>query len=361
MGDDEWRYPQPSLVASGHLEVSRAPRHEIYWEEYGQRDGEPVVLLHGGPGGGSRPNLARFFDPARYRTVLFDQRGCGKSRPSAADDDASPALADNTTQHLIDDLVALRAHLGISGKMHVFGGSWGSTYALAYAIAHPETVQTLILRGIFLCRRKDLDYFYQGNAARYADDPSDTSLPGAYMVYPEAWRPFVEAIAPEQRADMIAAYARIFAEPATTEEARARQTRAAVAWSVWEGTTSYLAQDLTDLGRFAEPAFAKAFARIENHYFMNGAFLGGSGATNRDQSYLLDQIARIAAIPTYVVHGRYDHVCPLFQAEDLVRALREAGATHVDYRITHAGHSMLERENHRELTDIMDTLPPMTA
>jgi proline iminopeptidase len=360
ISDHEWRYPQPSLRASGHLNVSEAPRHDIYWEEYGNAAGEPVMFLHGGPGGASEPVLARFFDPTRYRIVLFHQRGCGKSTPNASAPDPKPALRDNTTPHLVADVIKLREHLKISGKMHVFGGSWGSTLALAYAIAHPETVESLIVRGIFLCRRKDIDYFYQGNAALFATDPQDTSLPGTYLCYPEAWRPFVEVIAPEDRHDMVKAYATIFAHEPTSDGERKKQTDAAVAWSMWEGATSYLAQDLSDLGKFADPTFAKAFALIENHYFMNGAFFTGSGEAHRDQNYLLDNVRRIAHLPIYIVHGRYDQVCAMFQAEDLVAALRAAGASRIDYRLTPAGHSMLERETHRELTDIMAAMPRMS-
>lgn len=358
MSAAEWRYPQPALHASGALEVSEG-RHRIHWEEYGNPRGEPVLFMHGGPGGATKPALARFFNPERYRVILFDQRGCGKSTPSAADGDGRAALRENTTQHLIDDVLALRRTLGVTGTMHVFGGSWGSTFALAYAIAHPETVERLILRGIFLCRRKDLDFFYQGNAARFAEDPYDTSLPGTYICYPAAWRTFVEVIPPEKRGDMVKAYAELFADEADTPEAYERQTRAALAWSIWEGATSYLAQDLSDLGKFAEPEFARAFARIENHYFMNGAFLGGAGEANRDQNYILENVARIRDIPVHIVHGRYDLVCPLFQAEELVRALRAVGNTAIDYRVTAAGHSMEERENNRALTDIMDALPEM--
>jgi proline iminopeptidase len=361
MTDSEWRYPQPPLRGAGHLLVSEAPRHEVYWEEYGNPAGEPVLFVHGGPGGSTKPALARFFAPDRYRVVMFDQRGAGRSRPSASDEDARPALRDNTTAHLIGDMLALRRHLGIDGKMHVFGGSWGSTLALAYAIAHPDTVETLILRGIFLCRRKDLDFFYQGNAATYALRPDDTSVPGTYQCYPEAWKAYVEVIPPEERGDMVKAYAELFASAAESEAERARVTAAALAWSVWEGVTSYLAQDLSNLGSFAEPEFARAFARIENHYFMNGAFLGGHGEANRDQNYILENVARIAHLPIHIVHGRYDLVCPLFQAEELVAALRAAGARELDYRIPPAGHSMQERENNRALTDIMDTLPRVAA
>lgn len=349
----EWRH-QPKLLRSGHLAVSSSPRHEVYWEEHGRADGEPVMFLHGGPGGACSPELARFFDPARYRVVLFDQRGCGKSRPSASDADAAPALADNTTPHLVRDVLALREHLGIQGKMHVFGGSWGSTFGLAYAIAHPDTVASLVLRGIFLCRQKDLDYFYQGNAATYAKDAHDTSLPGTYQFFPEAWKRYVEVIPPAERGDMVAAYARIFATTPTTDEAHARVTEAALAWSIWEGVTSYLAQDVSNLGKFAEPEFAKAFARIENHYFMNGCFLGEG--RNRGQNHILQNLARLRGLDVHVVHGRYDVVCPLFGATELVARLGDVGVP-VDFRVTAAGHSMQDRENHRALTDVMDGLP----
>lgn len=357
MTSGDWRYPQPALKASGHLTVSREPQHEIYWEEYGHPEGEPVMFLHGGPGGATTPALARFFDPKRYRIVLFDQRGCGKSRPSASDLDARAALADNTTDALIADIGALRAHLRIEGKMHVFGGSWGSTLALAYAIAAPETVASLILRGIFLCRRKDVDYFYQGNAQTYADNPYDTQLAGTYQFFPDAWKRFVEVISPADRGDMVRAYADIFAHAPTNAAEERRLLDAAGAWSVWEGVTSYLSQDMSDLSRFSDAAFAKAFARIENHYFMNGAFLGGKGPSNRDQDFILSHVDRIASIPVYIVHGRYDVVCPMFQAEELVSALKSAGAKQVHYHLTPAGHSMQERETNRVLSDIMDALP----
>ncbi len=357
MNSNEWKYPQSPARRSGLLSVSSLPKHDLYWEEYGNLGGEPVLLLHGGPGGATRPSLSRFFDPERYRIILFDQRGCGRSLPSASDLDAGPALLDNTTDHLISDILKLRQELAIESKMHVFGGSWGSTLALAYAIAHPQTVQTLILRGIFLCRRKDVDYFYQGNAATFARDPYDTRQPGTYMCFPEAWKPFVEVIAEDRRHDMVKAYAELFGRPARSPEDEQRQTQAAVAWSVWEGVTSYLAQDLSHLDRFAEPSFARAFARIENHYFMNGAFLGGTGEGNRGQNFILENVRRIKDIPVHVVQGRYDVVCPMFQAEELVFALKQAGARDIDYRLTPAGHSMEERETQRALTEIMATLP----
>ncbi|MFO1243388.1 MAG: prolyl aminopeptidase [Rickettsiales bacterium] len=355
----DWKYPQPSLIREGLLQVSEKPLHKIAWQEYGNPKGEAVVFIHGGPGGGCEPFMARFFNPDRYRIILFDQRGCGKSIPKASDDDPFPALQDNTTDHLISDVNQLRDELGINGKMHVFGGSWGSTLSLAYAIRHPEFVETLILRGIFLCRRKDLDYFYQGNAATYTENPYDTTLPGTYQRYPEPWKAYVETIAPEKRGDMVKAYAEIFARVPKNEAEHVEQMKAALAWSIWEGATSYLAQDLRTLSRFAEPEFAKAFARIENHYFMNGAFLGGSGEQNRDQNYILQNVDKIKDIPIYIVHGKFDEVCPRFQADELIAALVTAHATQLQYVFTIAGHSMLEYETHAKLVNIMDTLPLM--
>src|SRR3954471_24188024 len=174
-------YANSPCIKSGHLTVQDRPQHRIYWEEYGSGDGEPVMFMHGGPGAGCQKSFARFFNPDRYRVILFDQRGCGKSAPSAGDDGPTAALTDNTTEHLIGDVLRLRRELDIHGKMHVFGGSWGSTLALAYAIVHPETVQTLILRGVFLCRRADVDYLFQGNAADYGGDPLAMRVPGAYL------------------------------------------------------------------------------------------------------------------------------------------------------------------------------------
>lgn len=358
--DTEWRYPDAAPNASGFLDTGSKVGHKLYWEEYGNPSGEPVMFLHGGPGGGCNPFMARFFDPKRYRVILFDQRGCGKSTPNAADADSTPALTDNTTAHLIDDINKLKSDRGITGKMHVFGGSWGSTLSLAYAIAHPENVESLILRGIFLCRRKDLDYLYQGNAATIAAKPDDTSEPGAYQMYPEAWEDFVSVIPEVERHDMVAAYARIFAMMPQNGAEKQMQNRAAIAWSVWEGLTSYMAQDTSNLGKFADADFARTFARIENHYFMNGAFLGGgSGEANRDNNFIIDNIDRLNGIPTYIVHGRFDVVCPVFQADELVAAFHRAGNNKVEFHRTMAGHAQLERENYLTLVDIMDKLPAL--
>lgn len=358
--ESDWKYPAAKANREGELQVCDDPPHKVHWEEYGNPQGEPVMVVHGGPGGACSPDYARFFDPERYRIILFDQRGCGKSTPSAADADATPALTRNTTDDLMADMNRLRGELGIAGKMHLFGGSWGSTLSLAYAISNPENVQSLNLRGIFLCRKQDLDYFYQGNAETYAQNPHDVATAGTYQCYPEAWEKFVETIPEAKRGDMVKAYAEIFAREPQNEQEREMQDAAATAWSVWEGSTSYLAQDLSDMDKYSDPTFAKAFAKIENHYFMNGGFLGGSGEANRNQNFILENLNEIKDIPISVVHGRYDQVCPLNQGEALVAGLEALGAK-VDFRRTPAGHSMMERETHRELTDIMDNLPLMHA
>ena len=348
--ESDWKYPEPDqLTGQGWLPVGHG--HRIYWHEYGTPNGQPVIFLHGGPGGGSKPKQARFFNPRRYRIILFDQRGCGKSQPNAGDNDpqkAKAALEHNTTPDLINDIEALRKHLHINEPMHVFGGSWGSTLSLAYAIAHPESVRTLILRGIFLCRRKDLDYLYQGNAASHRDTPDDTSIPGAYQFFPEAWKKFVEVIDHKDRRDMVAAYSKIF-KGAPGE----RLEHAAKAWSLWEGVTSNLVPE-KDMTSYEDPAFAKMFAGIENHYFMNGAFLGG---TDRDNNYLLENVGRIAHLPIYIVHGRYDQVCPRFQADELAAALKKANpSVKLELQITTAGHSQYEKETMQALTKVMDSL-----
>eukprot|EP00759_Apiculatamorpha_spiralis_P007418 PhF_6_TR14511/c0_g1_i1/m.23050/K01259/pip; proline iminopeptidase len=339
------RFPFKGQVAnqSGHLVVSTTPPHNVYYEEYGNKLGEPIFFIHGGPGGGTTPALSGFFDPTRYRIVLFDQRGCGKSIPSASVGDSDSALQGNTTDDLISDILKIRDVLGITSKIHLFGGSWGSTLALAFAIKYPELVQSLILRGIFLIRKVDLDYFYQGNAAAYHLDPFDAKLCGAYVHFPEAWKAYVEAIPVDKRGDMIKAYSDVF-----NQNDLVQKQKCALAWSIWEGVTSYLTQDYSKLDKFADPQFAMAFARIENHYFMNGAFLGGEGEANRNQNYILENCERIKNIPISIVQGRYDVVCPRFAADELVAKLTSLGAK-VDYRVTNAGHSALDEETFKQL------------
>jgi proline iminopeptidase len=345
----EWKYPLAAAHRSGLLQVDQAPDHKLYWEEYGNPLGEPVMFLHGGPGGACAPVMSRFFDPERYRVILFDQRGCGKSQPTVASAGPQVALTRNTTDDLVDDINALRDALGITGKMHVFGGSWGSTLALVYAIRHPQNVLSLILRGIFLGAKEDLLFMYQGNAAAFTQTPFALTEPGSYISYPDEWKAFVEVIAPERRGDIMAAYKAIFDMVPANDTERARQLEAAVAWSVWEGTISNMIPEANDAGKYGEADFALCFAQIEAHFFANHLFL--------EPDYIVANVDRISAIPTHIVHGRFDQVCPLSQASRLVTALEAVGAPPATYVKTNAGHSAMEAQTVLALTAIMDGLP----
>jgi proline iminopeptidase len=308
-------YPPVRPYRRGWLRVSR--RHELYFEECGNPKGKPAVFLHGGPGGGTTAAMRRFFNPRRYRIVLFDQRGCGKSRPHAS-------LIENTTWDLVADIERLRRHLGIA-QWQVFGGSWGSTLALAYAQRHPRRVTELVLRGIFLVRRSELEWFYQ--------DPL-----GAASVFPDKWEEFVAPIPERERRDMMGAYYRRL----TSRSAKVRG-RAALAWSVWEAATSYLRAKESDISRFTDPEFAAAFARIECHYFVNRGFL-------KREDQLLRGVEKIRHIPAVIVQGRYDVVCPMRSAWALHRAWPEARLQVVP----DAGHSAFETGNTRALVSATD-------
>jgi len=306
-------YPEIEPYDSGMLKVSDL--HTIYYEQSGNPNGKPVVFLHGGPGGGTNPKCRRFFDPAVYRIVLFDQRGCGKSTPHAE-------LKDNTTWHLVNDIERIRDHLGID-RWQVFGGSWGSTLALAYAQTHPDRVTELVLRGIFMLRRWELEWFYQK---------------GCDALYPDAWESYLHAIPEVERGDLMSAYYRRL----TSSDPQVR-VNAARAWSVWEGATSYLWQDTAHIESSGEDEFALAFARIECHYFVHGGFF-----EHDDQ--LLRNVSRIRHIPAVIVQGRYDVVCPMRSAWDLHRAWPEA-----DLRVVQdAGHSAFEPGNISELVQATD-------
>lgn len=285
----------------GMLKVS--PIHTLYYEQSGNPQGKAVVFLHGGPGGGTVPDYRRFFDPKAYRIVLFDQRGCGQSTPYAN-------LEDNTTWHLVEDTDKLREHLGID-KWVVFGGSWGSTLALAYAETYPDRVQALVLRGIFLGRKDELTWFYQQ---------------GTNILFPDFWDEYVKIIPEEERGDMMAAYYRRL-----TSEDESVRFEAARAWSVWEGSTSKLFPDTKLINDFGDPHKAVALARIECHYFVNDVFM-------EPETKLLDDIDKIRHIPGVIVQGRYDVVAPMFSAWDLHKAWPEA-ELHV---IADAGHSAFE-------------------
>lgn len=306
-------YPAIEPYRSGYLQVSEL--HRVYFEECGNPAGKPAVFLHGGPGAGCSPKARQFFDPAHYRIVLFDQRGCGRSTPHAE-------LTDNTTWHLVADMERLREHLGIE-RWQVFGGSWGSTLALAYAQTHPTRVSELVLRGIFMLRRWELEWFYQA---------------GCDALFPDAWEEYLAAIPPAERGDLISAYHRRLTSPD-----EATRLAAARAWSVWEGATSFLHPDPAHIASSGEDQFALAFARIECHYFVHAGFFEVDGQLLRDAH-------RLRGIPATIVQGRYDVVCPLRSAWDLHRAWPEA-----DLRIVaDAGHSAFEPGITHELVQATD-------
>src|SRR5690606_36538891 len=306
-------YPEIEPYDSGHLEVSGG--HRIWYEQSGNPAGKPAVFLHGGPGGGSDPKYRRYHDPSAYRIVVFDQRGCGKSTPYAS-------LHENTTWHLVADIESLREHLGIA-HWQVFGGSWGSTLALAYAQNHPERVTELVLRGLFLLRRSELEWFYQA---------------GADQLFPDAWEQYLEPIPPAERGDLISAYHRRL-----TSDDPAVRKRAARAWSIWEASTSYLLQNPEHVARSAADEFAEAFARIECHYFVHGGFFDTDGQ-------LLQNVERVRHLPAVIVQGRYDVVCPMRSAWDLPRVCPEAERRSVP----DAGHSANELGNIHELVSATD-------
>lgn len=294
-------YPAIEPYQTGYLQVSEL--HQLYFEQVGNPQGKPVVFLHGGPGGGIDPTYRQYFNPTQWNVVLFDQRGCGQSTPHAE-------LKQNTTWDLVDDIEKIRLHLGID-RWTVFGGSWGSTLSLAYSQTYPESCTGLILRGIFLLRQKELRWFYQE---------------GASYLFPDAWQDYLRPIPVEEQHDLIAAYYKrlISSDPV------ARLT-AASAWSVWEASTSKLILDPYLRQKFSESQFADAFARIECHYFVNKGFFDV-------EDQLLIHCDRIRHLPTVIVQGRYDVVCPMMSAWELHQALPQAEFIVVP----DAGHSMSE-------------------
>jgi proline iminopeptidase len=306
-------YPELEPHKTGRLKVSDL--HEVYYEVSGNPNGKPVVFVHGGPGGGTEPKQRRFFDPDAYRIVLFDQRGCGKSTPHAE-------LTDNTTWHLVDDMERLRTHLEID-RWQVFGGSWGSTLSLAYAQKHRDKVTELVLRGIFMLRKKELHWFYQQ---------------GASAMFPDAWEHYLRPIPEAERDDLMRAYY----QRLTSDDASVR-LEAARAWSIWEASTSFLMQKPDYVEHAGAEEFSLAFARIECHYFVNGGFFDR-------ESQLIEDVDRIRDVPSTIVQGRYDVVCPAMSAWDLHQRWPEA-----DLRIVpDAGHSAYEAGIVHELIEATD-------
>lgn len=308
-------FPSIEPRNKGFLKVSDI--HNLYWEECGNPDGIPVVFVHGGPGGGIAPDHRRFFDPNSYRIILFDQRGSGQSTPCAE-------LSDNTTWHLVQDMETLRHHLNIQSWV-VFGGSWGSTLALTYAITHPDKVKALILRGIFLCRPSEIKWFYQE---------------GASQIFPDVWDEYLKPIPTSERSDLVAAYYKRL----THEDSNIR-LEAAKAWSKWEAATSRLYVDTNAIEEFDEPEYALSFARIECHYFINNAFFD-------TDNWILENVHKIKNIPCWIVQGRYDVVCPTRSAWDLHQAWPEA---HLKI-IPDAGHAAAEPGTRSALIEATETV-----
>lgn len=288
---------------SGHLQVS--PVHQLYYEQCGNPNGKPVVFLHGGPGAGLDPDYRRFFDPQVYRVILFEQRGSGRSTPHAS-------LVDNTTWHLVADIEHIREHFGIEQWL-VFGGSWGSTLALVYAETHPDRVRGLVLRGIFLGTAREAKWFYEEGQ-------------GASAIFPETWEKYVAIIPPAERGDLIRAYYNRL-----TSDDESVRLEAARLWSLWEASALKLIPNQSLIDEFTEPEMALAVARIECHYFINNCFF-------ETDNYLIENVDRLRHIPSVIVHGRYDIVCPLLNAWDLHKAWPEAKLE----IIPDAGHSVTE-------------------
>jgi proline iminopeptidase len=293
----------PKIEPYHHDVLSVSDIHTLYYEQCGNPNGQPVVFLHGGPGGGCIENYRRYFNPEKWRIILFDQRGCGRSRPFAE-------LEGNSTWDSVEDIEKIRKLLKIE-DWAVFGGSWGSTLALSYATSHPEKVTALFLRGIFMLRDKEIQWFYQD---------------GASKIYPDAWEKYLSPIPEEERGDLVAAYYKQL----TSNDKKTRQ-EAARCWSVWEASTSKLIQDETLMEDFSDDEFAEAFARIECHYFMNKGFFN-------EDNFLLNRVDKIRHIPAIIVQGRYDIVCPPESAWELHRAWPEAEF----HMIADAGHSLSE-------------------
>ena len=305
----------PEIEPYNQFDLKVSDLHTIHVEESGNINGKPVIFLHGGPGGGIEPVYRQYFDPEKWRIIVFDQRGCGQSTPHAE-------LQENTTWDLIADIEKVREHLEID-KWVVFGGSWGSTLSLSYAITHPDRCKALVLRGIFMIRKKEINWFYQD---------------GTSNIYPDAWEHYLRPIPEDERHDLVAAYYKRL-----TSNDDSVRIEAAKAWSIWEASTSKLIQSEESIHAFEDAKVAEAFARIECHYFTNRGFFD-------TDEWLLENVDKIRHIPTVIVQGRYDVVCPMISAWELHRAFPEA-----DFEIVQdAGHSMTEKGIAAKLVEYTD-------
>jgi proline iminopeptidase len=336
-------YPALKPYRRGYLDVSVQPPHKIYYEEHGDRDGAPVFVLHGGPGAPVGEDAARFFDPDRYRIVIAHQRGTGKSQPFLS-------LQANTTRDLVNDITALKAHLGITGKIHLFGGSWGSFLALVYAIENSGSVASLVLRGIFLGNREQLYDSYQRDAER-----EDHALQGAGRFFPEEWRRFIEFIPVDERENLLKAYYRRMHDKDAFD--RAMQWEAAWQWYTWEDAIIRLhphGRDERDKDKTNRDSVLSN-ALLETHYFYHGCFLNPfPGGDN----HILTSCDALAPVPIAIIQGRYDMATPRNAADQLVNALNTAkmrqGKNEVSYTITTAGHTMNDEENAQALVRATD-------
>ncbi len=306
----------PEIKPYNQFKLKVSDLHTIHVEESGNPDGKPVIFLHGGPGGGIEPVYRQYFDPEKWRIIIFDQRGCGQSTPHAE-------LRENTTWDLVADIEKIRENLDIENWI-VFGGSWGSTLSLSYAITHPNRCKGLILRGIFMLRQKEIHWFYQE---------------GASFIYPDAWEHYLAPIPKEERHNLVPAYYKQL----TSSDDKIR-VDAAKAWSIWEASTSKLYQSNNYLHHFEDSAVAEAFARIECHYFINRGFFEAD-------EWLLENVEKIKHIPTVIVQGRYDVVCPMISAWELHRKFPEA-----DFHVVQdAGHSITEKGIASKLIEYTDS------
>ena len=306
-------YPEIEPYNEFNLKVSSL--HTIHVEESGNNNGKPIIFLHGGPGGGIEPIYRRYFNPTKWRIIIFDQRGCGKSYPHAE-------LKENTTWDLVEDIEKIRTYLDID-KWVVFGGSWGSTLSLAYAISHPGRCKGLILRGIFMIRKQEINWFYQD---------------GASNIYPDAWEKYLLPIPKNERHDLVSAYYKQL-----TSDNKSTRLKAAMAWSIWEASTSKLLPNNTSLHAFDNPKVAEAFARIECHYFKNGGFF-------ESDEWILENVSSVTNLPAVIIQGRYDVVCPAASAWRLHKKLPNA-----DFHIIpNAGHSMTEEGIAAKLIEYTD-------